>query len=374
MNKYSYDTPIDLAKAICEIVSDANVNSIVDICCGSWNLLKAGKKIFPTASLYGVDIDASSGECKIEGAGFEICDGRIFALRESKKGWSYDLILSNPPFGTMRDDEVLFGLQKKDSSFYSHLLVKRYECEMVQANCLLAHEGSILIFILPCTFVIGRSYLKARMQLAKDYFVFAIIELPDTVFGSNRIKTFAIVLNKKRDNRATLVYQAVYNDEWVIKKKEYVSKENIEKGYWAYKETDGVQGDIRVIRGNISSGTFANYGERILHCSIKKEGKWKPSVRFFDKSKCASNKVIYANRGDIVIDRIGKSAGYWEVCDFDSIAISDCLYIIKKPNQKVIQNLINHSEPSGRLSVPLKGVTTVYITAEDVTNALVGRD
>lgn len=40
MKKYIYYTPIDLARAIIAIIPEIKIESIIDICCGSWKLIK----------------------------------------------------------------------------------------------------------------------------------------------------------------------------------------------------------------------------------------------------------------------------------------------------------------------------------------------
>lgn len=365
MKKYIYYTPIDLARAILTILPEIEIESIIDICCGSWNLLKAGKERFPNAFITGVDVDKTSEEYKFVNANFKIMDGREFAQSEYKMGKTYDLILSNPPFGPISDNERKYGLQGNLEGFYSQLLNKRYECEMMQANMLLAHEGSYLLFILPYTFIAGDSYQKARCQLAKDYSVFAIIKLPITTFDRGRINTFAIILQKKTNiisSNVTTVYEAINEDMWKFEKLEELQFEEIQRGNWWFKKGIKRESTINIVRGNISSCSFVDEGKTIFHCAAKKDGNWLPSVRYY----CESKRAIKANKGDVIINRIGKAAGYWCVNKKNNVTISDCLLLLRNASKEMLEILEKNSDNNGRLSVPLHGVTTLYITAEDV--------
>lgn len=364
MKEYTYYTPIDLARAILAIVPAMKIESIIDICCGSWNLLHAGKEKYPTAVITGVDIDKESEKYKIENATFKVMDGREFAENEHKEGKTYDLILSNPPFGSIADDERRYG-SHEGLDYYSQLLNKRYECEMIQANMLLAHAESILVFILPYTFVAGVSYQKARCQIAKDYSVLAIINLPVTTFERGRIKTFAIILQKTPNNNLTTIYEAVSEKVWNFKKLKSLQSEEIKNGNWWFKKEKKKENVINVIRGNVSSCSFENMGQSIFHCAAKKEEKWLPSVRYYDEAKVRRN-VIKANKGDVIINRIGRAAGYWYVNEQDSVTISDCLLVLKNATNTVLEVLEKNSDNNGRLLVPLRGMTTSYITAEDI--------
>lgn len=365
MKKYIYYTPIYLARAILAIVPEMKIKSIIDICCGSWNLLHAGKEKYPDAVITGVDVDKESEKHKIAEATFKVMDGRKFAKNEYKEGKTYDLILSNPPFGSISDDERRYGSHEELEHYYSHLLNKRYECEMMQANMLLAHEGSVLLFILPYTFVAGDSYQEARCQIAKDYSVLAIINLPDTTFERGRIKTFAIILQKTSNKNSTIVYEAVNEDVWNFKKLRSVQSEEIKNGNWWLKKGKKKGNVINIIRGNISSCSFEDVGQSVFHCAAKKDGKWLPSVRYYNETKIKRN-VIKANKGDVIINRIGRAAGYWYVNEQDNVTISDCLLVLKNATNAMLEVLEKNSDNNGRLLVPLRGVTTSYITAEDV--------
>ena len=101
MNKYSYYTPAKLADQLVEFLPKKKYESVIDICCGTWNLLSSAKSKYPNAEFYGVDVDESIAKQMFPGAKFVLKDGRFFSEQERKKGKTYDLILSNPPFGNL---------------------------------------------------------------------------------------------------------------------------------------------------------------------------------------------------------------------------------------------------------------------------------
>ena len=76
--------------------------------------------------------------------------------------------------------------------------------------------------------------------------------------------------------------------------------------------------------------------------------------------------VIKAKKGDVLINRIGKAAGYWCINEVDDIAISDCLLILKDITKKMLDILKKNSDHNGRLKIPKRGVSVSYITADDV--------
>ena len=276
MKRYSYYTPIELAECILKLLPNVEMNTVIDICCGSWNLLKAAKEKYSEAFIIGIDIDSDSKEHKIEGAEFFIEDGREFALNKKKVGQTYDLILSNPPFGYLHEECRKYN----DKDFvaeecYSGLINKRYEGEMTQANMFLAHDGSILLFILPNTFVEGESLRKARCQIANDYKICDVIRLPSNTFEKGEINTFAIIMKKGISLEAfTNLYDAKKDNEWQIVKMGEIPYSDIVKGnWWLQIEPLKNERTISLRRGNLSSSDFVKKGiacqqkHRIYHFS-----------------------------------------------------------------------------------------------------------
>lgn len=374
MERYAYYTPIDLARSILTIIPQTEVGSIVDICCGSWNLLQAGKEKYPKALITGIDIDGKSGVYSFCGSTFESIDGREFAKQEFRKNRTYDLILSNPPFGYISENERKYNLEGEMAEvFYSKLLNKRYECELVQANMLLAHEGSIMVFILPYTFVAGVSFQNIRRQIAMDYSVLKIVRLPSTAFEIGEINTFVVVLQKGKKCDKTVLYNTICENEWKFGEIRKVDRKEIENGDWWFMRKSSKKNKIEIMRGNISSDSFKEDGQEIFHCAALKCGIWKPSRRYYDSSIIKKN-VIKAKKGDVLINRIGKAAGYWCINEVDDIVISDCLLILKDITKKMLDILKKSSDHNGRLKIPKRGVSVSYITADDVKSLFIDEE
>lgn len=372
MKRYGYYTPVNLAENILMLLPDGKVNSIIDICCGSWNLLKAAKRKYSDASIIGVDIDRESRQHQIAGSQFYIGDGRQFALNQKRIGQTYDLILSNPPFGYLCGENQKYN----DKHFilqhcYSGLIVKRYEGEMTQANLFLAHTGSILLFILPSTFVQGESFRKDRHQIAGDYRICSIVKLPSNTFGQGRINTFAIIMEKGVSAHIdTNIYEAKNSDKWEIESLTQISYQDIIQGsWWLNSEPLRRKECLNLHRGTISSNDFVNQGETVLHNASKTGEIWEPSVRYYNKSKVTSN-ITRAKKGDILVNRVGKSAGYWCQNFIPDVAVSDCIIVIQDTSADLIEAFRKLSASDGRLKIPIRGVVTPYITAQDIRKIL----
>lgn len=361
---------VELCKELFSYFAAISTRKNIDICCGSWNLLAAAKRHYPEVKITGVDIDPAAHAHCIEGATFVCDDGRSFANRQEKAKQTYDLVLSNPPFGPLSKKKKKY--RKAGNVFTTS---KRYEAELLWANLKLMHTDSFLIIILPSTYMNGSRYIECRKWLAHNYNIHAIVKLPSNTFEKATLNTVAIILQKVEPcatyvyNTATSVYQAHYDSKWSIKLSFSITLRRILDGTWDNNSyTLAEDQHLQIYRGNISSKYFSKTGDVILHCSSTfVNNSWMPGLRYCTGTKASQRK--YLNHGDIVINRIGRCAGYWSVYTGMQKLISDCLIVVKEPSDATIEALRNHSE-NGRLQIPLRGVSTPYITIDDVRSLL----
>lgn len=368
MKHYKYYTPKLLADALLKLIPERKYKRVIDICCGSWNLLKAAYERYPEAEFVGVDIDKGVGHLKMASSLFYNEDGRTFALNHmEKKEEKFDLILSNPPFGYLKEEERVFFRSTK-KCIDKTMLTKRFESEMVQANFLLAGEGAVLLFILPSTFVEGISNRKVRKEIARKYHINALIKLPEDTFGNASISTYAIIVENviRREKKVNIYKMEHYENVWMERLEKTVDYEKIENGTWI-NEDEEESGKLDIYRGKISSSDFVSTkGLEVLHCSNTIiDDVWIPSRRSCAFSVSQQRK---ARPGDIIINRIGKYAGHWWI-NHDDILISDCLLVITNVTEGILDKIETISE-NGKLPLQVYGVTTKYVTAKDVKKIL----
>lgn len=363
MSDYKFYTPIDLMEVLLEHLPPQKIRSVVDISCGSFNLLKAALRKFPQAKCVGVDIE----EQNLDNAG-RICfikqDGRVFAKEQQRNKKCFDLIVTNPPFGRLKSDERIFQNEQ------SAILCSRYECEMMYANELLAHEDTQMIAFLPVTFVEGDLYIKYRRKIAQSFDVHTLVRLPENVFSKGDIRAYAIILTKAAvpKNDITRIGVADRTEKsWSVTYTGSITRKSILNGVWRSDDTNAnthtkVKVDS-IFRGNISSASFSSTGTKVLHCSsIFDKGCWKPLQCYCTNHPLSNEK--YVHDGDIIVNRIGKSAGFWTKYHGETQLISDCLIVIRGGEQ-VEEHLQQHSA-NGRIMVPIKGVATKYISISDL--------
>lgn len=362
MKDYIYYTPKELALKIMELIEDRPYKNVIDICCGSWNLLHAAQEKLKCQFITGVDVDSSVKRYKKPSDKVFVEDGREYALRIYKKK-KYDLVLSNPPFGLLVDNDRIMKTKLLNHK-YAPMLTKRFESEMLVANMLLMKKEGVLVVILPQTFVFGVSNLNIRKEIAKEFHIDAIIKLPEGTFKKNDIRTCVVIMQKAKRQKSTTYYVATYDNKWNIKQYGEINYETIAMGNWNFDSNNmKINSNYKIFRGVICSSKFEEGGKnKIFHCSsVIQNNRWKPLE--METNEMLGNKVTEA--GDVLVNRIGKKAGYWCICNKTGYSISDCVIVIKSLSVKDIEWL-NINSIKGRLNIPVRGVATQYITENDI--------
>ena len=353
---YNYYTPQMLAELLITLIPDKNIKTVIDICCGQGDLLKAAHTVFPDALLFGIDIKDDKFYKSFDGCSFFNEDAFIFVEGCKKK---YDLILSNPPFGQANISN--------DQCVIKELNRKRLECQMLDSNLKLMHNNSWLLAILPATFITGSSYRNVRKAICNKYCLHSVVFLPDDTFGSHLIKTFAVILSEKYLKKDVSMYCARHNaSKWSLYNIEKLSSNDVKSGrWWREASFDVTKVKVEIFRGKICSKDFRNSGIPVYHNAAKKDGIWHPSIRYVEKVNKGEK---YARIGDVIINRVGHATGYWWINTENEYAVTDCILVLRGIAD--IKKVIEKISTEGRLNIPLRGVASQFITKEDVLNKI----
>lgn len=348
MDYTKFYTPPQIAYLLIQQLTIPAPSEIVDICCGSCNLLHAAGKRWKRAKLTGVDIVAHT----IPDINCIKCDGRIFALEHAGL---FSLVLANPPFDFV---DIKYNFPELYEGIPTDCHTSRLEIEMLFANLQMLKAGGTLLIIVPNTLVVGERYKRIRKYLSKNYHIQRIIYLPNDTFGSSNISSCALIIKREKlPHHYTYQLQLTHeNKKYSISKKTIIPQSQMRSGDWNIYIPASSSLTQSFRRGNISSQYFTETGKAILHTS-KLENPWKPSIRYV---LAPPKKAVYAENGDIIISRIGKSAGEWYKYTGPLILVSDCLYVLKDTDGSIFKKIYGKHYP-----YPAKGVATRYITMSD---------
>ena len=340
-------TPQQLADALIKLIELKNNAVVVDICCGSGNLLSSAKKANHSITCYGVDII----EKEEKSFSYINEDGRAFALINEN---SYDFALANPPFAT--DSSTTFS----DLLFtgdYNSINSKRLEIQMLIANLFLLKNDGTLLIIMPTTFAEGSRYQNIRKIIAANTYIKTIIDLPSTAFSPYIIKCCALIIQKTKNehNLSTKYYNM--DSSLQISQNATLLASTVKSGNWI-KRKEANYSNFLIKQGKISSNHFTQSGIPVLHIG-KKDEPWNPSVRYSNIS--LGHDQVKAEKGDIIVSRIGYTAGQKCLYDGESTYISDCLFVIKAEDEDTKKRIMKLDFTS-----LVVGLSTPYITAKGI--------
>ncbi len=349
MDYSKFYTPQEVASLLIKMLSIPQPKRIIDICCGSCNLLSAAGRRWKDATLTGVDTASQIAD----GVQFVRMDGREFAIQTSQR---YPLVLANPPFdyvGIKREYPELF-----DGVFETYH-TSRLENEMLLANLRLLDKTGVLLIIMPSSFVEAESNREIRKIVGRNYYVKNIIKLPEDTFGASHINCYVLEIRRRLGQRICTKSCKAFRDanKYFLSEKVTIHQRDIFEGNWHtdfWSKPNNIELNIR--RGNISSQSFSDSGLPVLH-TAKQSRNWKPSIRHI---KNAVKMPVYADYGDIIVSRIGKSAGQWCRYFGKRVPISDCLFRIKDPDGSIADALAGK-----KYDHEIKGIAVKYITVND---------
>jgi type I restriction enzyme M protein len=343
-----YYTPVALSTELIKLLDLKNNSTIVDICCGTGNLLNAALK--KNNSVYCVGVDVNEVQLDKHIAIHQ--DGRKYAIEHKGK---YDFSIANPPFGKAKTESYSASLY---TGIYSGISSGRVEIEMLIANLMVLKDNGTMLIILPSTVVNGHNSINIRKVIARNHTIHVIVDLPKNAFSPERVKCSALIIGKTSNSKkSSTQYYRIEENLQMIKKHE-ISAQSILSGSWM-GDYQIHNSSFTIKQGGISSNYFCSEGEIELLHTGKKSNAWQPTRK---QSKLPDERsCIKADNGDIIISRIGASAGQKCVYKGDPIYISDCLMIIKAPTAEILERITALD-----LTLLAKGLSTPYIAAYDV--------
>lgn len=343
-----YYTPLAVAEQLASLISFADDSKVIDICCGSCNLLSAANSVNKTLQCLGVDIHPSN----LFDYDTVQSDGRLYAIKHIGE---YDYALANPPFGRTEDSEYSTLLAEKSSI---GIINSRIEIQMLVANLLLLKKGGTLLIILPSTVVDGPSSVNIRRKLAQKYFIKTIVDMPINAFQPRRIKCSALIIENtlNTSDQPTTLYSM--HSDFHLNRECILPKDAVIRGQWSSQVHTNCKA-FTVVQGKISSGEFTKNGIEVLHTAKMKED-WKPSTRYTSLEHADKN-LLKVKSGDIIISRVGASAGAVHEYTGAATLVSDCLLIVKEPSEIVRSRILAMD-----LKKIVKGLSTPHITASGI--------
>lgn len=208
-----YLTPDDVVRMTVEFVNPTPEQSVYDLACGSGTFLIETLKFLRTASnssksvVWGTDknprmlllAELNLGHFPEITFRRRVTDA-LFPEIGNKYAWpaanSFDVILTNPPFGVTLDNTSydLRGFQTCRTK--KGYLINRQQSEIVFIEQSLNYlkPGGVLAIVLPKSVVTNSTLLTARQALDKQGYIYAAVILPPETFATTGTQASTVVL------------------------------------------------------------------------------------------------------------------------------------------------------------------------------------
>lgn len=359
---------------------------IVELGIGNGSLVKAAQRRWSSSKIIGGDIDKNN----VENLRTEFPNLDIFLINglSSKlnsdlkvKYGTIDVGICNPPYLTIKKNiDVRTIIEECKLGKIEDYKIVTSDLVFLAQYLRLLREGGELAIILPDGLITSHQFRHFRRELASNYLIKGVIELPEKVFKKTEAKTHILVIRKCRKLKYNVkLYKA--NREGEITDKIIVDKNDLEYRmdytYHYWKKYNNIQGQsltqlgTEIIRGSFSKKALDEKKSNFIHTSDLdrqfKRIKFKPNKVIARKYRCAIE-------GDIVIPRVGKRClNRVLFVEKGAILLTDCLYILRAPKvfQKSIIDALN--SPYGRdwVNAHSHGVCAKVISKKDLMNFIV---
>lgn len=346
----TYFTPARLSQQLVDQLDHVRPTTILDICAGEGNLLRAAGSKWPNAHLLGNDLYRYAPK------GFDIewsrRDGRRLAHDLYCDGWAADLVVANPPFGRGRS---IGELDARLSPETRRLLAfPRIEYGMTVASSLLVGPRGTLATLVPDSMVRGSAFQALREWLAERFAAFSVVVLDRQKFGRRDLGVSILIAHRVRPTK--------------------IQREFMEPSEFARKprgSTERKFDEVVVVRGIVTSSELTSRGSvDVVHCGGSDA---RNAYELRRTTVAVAKKVprqLWVRRGDLVVCRVGRNAGAASVYRRNEPAIaSDCVLRVRakvSAKQRTLQERVMDGT-FRRLTMPMAhGLGARFVTKSDV--------
>lgn len=185
-------TPNKIAELISVIAAIYNPKTVIDICCGTGNILSYFKSL---QAVKGIDINTEI----VQLAKYINPNADIVAadtLHYDFDGIKYDLVIGQPPFGLMAANR------------------RNMEIDIINNGLELLDVNGVAIFIVSNQLLANSRLTEFRQQLLSNFALDMVISLPTGAFPHTYIKTSVLVVRNGKQNQE--IFMATFEDNSTV--------------------------------------------------------------------------------------------------------------------------------------------------------------
>lgn len=372
-----YYTPIAIAEVLCKQLGKFENSLIADLGCGSGNLITGSLSVWGNCKYHAYDIDGVAikklDELSIDNLKSYQLDLIIEKLPESK----YDAAISNPPYINL-DKEKIIKYLDKDTFFEKRILdLNNIPAPLIFLSKALkcVKKGGKVGIILPNGILKNKVFSAIRKSVNESYTIKSVITLKPYTFDKTETYASILIIEKSKPQQENQIsfyqldnYKLTKLGEKPIRDNDYIFEWNIENiDPNCIKLNSFIE---NIFRGKYSSKYIKNNPSlKIFHTTNFEECNSKYVPLDFHVTK--GNPKEYAQKGDIVIGRVGRNSFQKiKLVQNNYVQISDCIIVIRpiKKYTKYVYDLLKSDFAQNYLNSKSKGTGAKYITYQHILN------
>lgn len=371
-----YYTPFHVADILCKSMGCFNKVKVVDLGCGTGNLIQASLNYWNDCVYDAYDID-DIALSNVFNSNIKLTTFNLDVIHNLLPANMYDLGISNPPY-TYFSNKKISTIKNTKSKFEETIFqLNRIPAPLIFLNNLFhtVKRDGIIGIILPNGILVNKIYKKVRETLLNEYQVLKIIQLESYVFEKTETHAHLLIIrNIKPQSKYAIQFLKLKSNELV---EPYLLKsasctERLDYSF----STNNLSNEnqklnqyiAKIFRGKKSSKNIKDFQTKTFHTTnFKKEEK------YIDTSYCVqkSDDGIYAQKGDILIARVGRHFNEKiAVVNSNYIEVSDSIIIIrpKKGKTNFIYKYLKSDFGQNFLRSFSQGTGAKYITHTHILN------
>jgi type I restriction-modification system DNA methylase subunit len=381
-NLAQYYTHDDISRLLLSKILVKNPRKILELGVGDGSLFRAARKKWKNSDIIAGDIDHNN----INSLKEEFPTTKLYVINGLSSNLSsvlkievgsIDVGICNPPYMAIKKcaefAEILENSKLGEISDYSHITS---DLIFLAQNLLMLKDGGELGIIVPDGLLTCNHFRNFRKKIIENYKLKGVIELPAKIFKKTEAKTHILII-KKCESSYQKVPLYISNQQGDIINKISINKKDLtfrmDYKYHFWKTTNFLNGislndlGVEIYRGSKSKKELELLRSQFIHTTDLR-GDFASSI-FENNLKC--EKLRYAEKGDILISRVGKRClGKILYVTDGTILISDCIYRLRIPikhREKVILAL-NSEYGRNWIKAHSHGVCAKVISKSDLLN------
>lgn len=372
-----YYTPIAVAEILCSQMGVFKNSLVLDLGCGTGNLILGSLKYWIDCQYHAYDIDNQALDQLANHNIKNVKSYNLDIVNLSTKLLNFDIAISNPPYIYLSKEKLLNNLDKNTELENEILKLNKIPAPLIfltKAIRNVKKNGKIGI-ILPNGILTNQIYKSIRKILINSYHIESLIQLEPYVFEKTETHAHILIiknsippheynLNFYSLKNNNLANHEIKSNSQVLNRLDFFPNTNYEYGH---KLGDFISS---ISRGRKSSKYIkSNPTCKIFHTTDfdKSNGKYISSV-FTVKKPTSSN---FAQKGDILIARVGRNfQKKVKIVQDNFIEISDSVIAIKpiKNHTDFIYRYLKSEFGQNQLSINSQGTGAKYITHSQIQN------